>query len=180
MIEAIIQGDEFAFEQAYVEQREKVFAYLLKKTKCPEDARDLMQTVFLRLWKYRRSLSTDYLIEQHIFNIARTVFIDYLRAENKKARIEKSLIGHFAASPPQSSISTAFDLKGRIGSVLAKMPELRKKVFELHRLEGYSYQEIADQLSISVKSVDNNLTKALRQLRKMVVALTLLAVSSLF
>ncbi len=63
MIDAIIRGDEFAFERAYVEHREKVYAYLLKKTRSSEDARDLMQTVFLKLWKYRRSLSTEYLLD---------------------------------------------------------------------------------------------------------------------
>jgi RNA polymerase sigma-70 factor (family 1) len=169
MIEAIKRGDASAFEQAYVEHRERVYGYFLKKTKSPEDARDLLQSVFLRLWKYRRSLSEDYLLEQHLFNIARTVFIDHLRSENKKAHIKESAFQKYSANPGHAQVSTAFDLRAQVGSVLSAMPEIRKKVFELNRLEGYSYQEIARELSISVKSVDNNLSKALKQLRKMVV-----------
>ena len=57
------------------------------------------------------------------------------------------------------------------------MPEIRKKVFHLNRIEGYSYQEISQQLSISVKSVDNNLSKALKQLRKLVALATILLFS---
>jgi len=174
MIEAIIRGDEFAFEQAYVQHRGKVYSYFLRKTKSQEDAADLMQTVFLKLWQYRSSLSREYLLEQHLFSIARTVFIDYLRRENKKAAIEDSLLRKTTAPQADQSTSPAFDLRRQMGSALSTMPETRKKVFELSRLQGYSYQEIAEHLSISVKAVDNNLTKALRQLRKAVWSVAIL------
>src|SRR5689334_22632338 len=91
MIEAIKRGDNFAYEQAFVQYREKVYFYFLKKTKSPEDAKDLLQTTFLKLWKYRHSLSENYLLEQHLFQIARTVFIDYLRHENKVAKVRKAV-----------------------------------------------------------------------------------------
>jgi len=175
MIEAIKKGDELAFAQVYEQHRARVYGYMLKKTRSPEDARDLLQTVFLRLWKYRASLSEEFLLEQHLFMIARTVFIDHLRKENKIARLADRAARQYAEHPPYAYTSTVFDLRARIGSALAAMPEIRKKVFVLNRLEGYSYQEVAEQLSISVKSVDNNLTKALRQLRKMMLLLTLIA-----
>jgi RNA polymerase sigma factor (sigma-70 family) len=174
MIEAIKRGDEFAFEQAYEKFRGKIYGYLLKKTKCPEDARDLLQTTFLKLWKYRTSLSTEYLIEQQLFHITRTVYIDHVRKQN---RLHHSKT---AAQPLQEDythtyISTEFDVRSRLGAALSEMPEVRKKVFELNRLQGYSYQEIARQLSISVKSVDNNLVKALKHLRKTVLLLILIS-----
>ena len=65
-------------------------------------------------------------------------------------------------------ISTDFDLRSRLGNALSSMPALRKKIFELNRLHGYSYQEIARELSITVKSVDNNLAKTIKFLRKTV------------
>ena len=163
MIDAIRNGDEFAFEQAYLQHKEKVQGYLLKRIKNPEDASDLLQTVFLKLWKYRKSLSTDFLLEQQLFHIARTVIIDHFRIQSRKSKLEKHPVSH----QDFEQISTVFDLKSRMAAILGRMPALRKKVFELNRLEGYSHQEIASHLSISVKSVDNNLTKALRQLRKM-------------
>jgi RNA polymerase sigma-70 factor (ECF subfamily) len=174
MIDAIKQGDEFAFEQSYVEHRQKVFAYLFKKTNSTEDARDLMQTVFLKLWKYRKSLSTEYLLEQQLFHIARTVFIDHLRATTKKNKTVEKIAAASSADPSYAYISTAFDLRTRMNDVVSGMPEIRQKVFQLSRLEGYTYQEIAKELSISIKSVDNNLTKALRQLRKLVLAIATL------
>lgn len=117
------------------------------------------------MWKYRHSISPEYLLDQHLFHIARTVFIDHLRKQNRQYRLQEALErSHDVFSP--TYVYMEFDLRARLLSVLSTMPELRKKIFELNRVQGYSYKEIADQLSISVKAVDNNLAKALRQLRK--------------
>lgn len=166
MIEAIKNGDAFAYEQAYLQYCEKVYCYFRKKVKNDEDAQDLMQTTFLKLWKYRRSLSTDYLLEQHLFHIARTVFIDHLRKENKRIYLQQQLNLQFKENST-AYIPSEPDLLSQLSTVLSTMPETRKKVFELNRLYGYSYKEIAELLSISVKSVDNNLSKAMRQIKKL-------------
>ena len=164
MIDAIKNGDSVAFEKAYFLYREKLFAYFLKKTNSQEDAKDLLQITFCRLWQYRKSLSDEYLPEQQLFYIARTVFIDHLRKENKQYKIKRSV--ELKAAENQSAENAyEFDVQAQLQNVLLGMPETRKKVFQLHKLEGYSYKEIASILSIPVKSVDNNLTKALKHLR---------------
>jgi len=178
MIEAIKRGDAFAYEQAFVQYRDKVYFYFLKKTRSAEDAKDLLQTTFLKLWKYRNSLSEDYLLEQHLFQIARTVFIDYMRHENKVVKVKRTVHERLEQSP-RIYTSTDFDLQAHLIKALSSMPELRKKVFELNRLQGYSYKEVAEILSISIKAVDNNLSKALRQLRK-IFLLLIVILSNIF
>jgi RNA polymerase sigma-19 factor, ECF subfamily len=162
MIAAIKNGNADAFEQAFFLYREKLFAYFFKKTRSDEDAKDLIQITFTKLWQYRQSLSENFLLEQHLFHIARTVFIDYLRKQNKLQKIKIS-----ATSFNNQSLEPAhdFDVYKRLQTILAGMPFIRKRVFELHKIEGYSYKEIAEILSISTKSVDNNLAKALKHLR---------------
>ena len=171
MIAAIKQGDAFAYEQAYELYKKKVYAYFKKKTASDADAGDLLQITFLKLWQYRHSLSENYLLDQQMFHIARTVFIDYLRSQNKQAKIRSKSI-----QQPESYIytSTEFHVKTQLQQALTSMPELRKKVFELNKLQGYSYSEVAELLCISVKAVDNNLTKALKQLRKLMFLLAFL------
>jgi RNA polymerase sigma factor (sigma-70 family) len=166
MTEAIKRGDEIAFRQAYDEYKAKVYGYFFKKTRAAEDSRDLLQTTFLKLWKYRGSLSAEYLLEQQLFHICRTVFIDYLRKQSRTARVIESRLSEMPEPSQHYNMQSDFDLRSRLGTALSAMPELRKKIFELNRLQGYSYQEIAQHLSISVKSVDNNLTKAVKFLRK--------------
>ena len=164
MINALRQGDEFAFEQVYAQHCNQVFAYFKKKVRTNEDAQDMMQITFLKLWQYRGSLSENYLLEQHLFHIARTVFIDYLRKQNKIAHLQGEILAK-AKDAQTDHFVPSFSTASDISVVLSSMPDIRRKVFELNRLHGYSYKEVAALLSISVKAVDNNLTKALKQLR---------------
>src|ERR1044072_1259228 len=110
MIDAIKNGDSRAFEQAYVIYREKLFAYFLKKTNSREDAKDLLQTTFYKLWQYRKSLNENYLPEQQLFYIARTVFIDYLRRENKLHKIKTSVKLKARETQPAENVYD-FDVK---------------------------------------------------------------------
>ena len=164
MIDAIKQGDAAAFEEAYNQYNKKVFSYFLKKTNSVEDSKDLLQITFCKLWQYRKSLSADFLPEQQLFFIARNVFIDYLRKENKQQKIRKGVQSNAETINNVDEIFE-FDVYARLQKTLAGLPSLRKKIFELHKIEGYSYKEIAEILSIPVKTVDNNLAKALKYLR---------------
>lgn len=166
LLENIRDGDEFAFKQLYEANKEKVFNYFLKKVNCSQDAEDLIQNTFFRLWKYRKSISENYLIDQQLFHIARTVFIDFTRRQNKINRIRQ-----VATNIPQSYSGTQESIleQKSVERILKEMPELRRKAFILHKIEGFSYKEVASKLSVDVKSIDNNISRALKQIRKAMV-----------
>lgn len=166
LILAIKEGDESAFELAYEKWRAKGYQYFLRKTGSDEDAKDLLQSTFLKLWLYRGSLNGDFSLDQQLFYIARNTFIDYIRKANKQHEISANLSISIAQGSLENYQSMEFDTRKRIQHILNEMPELRKKVFRLHKLEGYSYKEIAQLLCISEKSVDNHLAKALKRLRR--------------
>lgn len=178
MIDAIKNGDNKAFEQCHVLFREKLFMYFLSKTGCKEDAKDLLQISFCKFWQYRKSLSADYLPEQHLFHIARTVFVDHLRRKIKRQKIKAT-----ASLQHSSTISNEhlfeFDIYARLQQALSKMPFIRRQAFVLNKIEGYSYKEISGILSIPVKSVDNNITKALKQLRSIEFVFIILFLNSI-
>lgn len=166
LIIAIKEGNEHAFEQAYKQWRSKGYYYFLRKTESAEDAKDLLQSTFLRLWQYRQSLSPEYSLDQQLFHIARTVFIDHIRKANRQEELKLITVNKLEAESLENYQSMAFDAQSRMQKILQTMPAIRKRIFELHKLEGYSYKEIAENLNISEKSVDNHLAKALKQLRK--------------
>jgi RNA polymerase sigma-70 factor (ECF subfamily) len=165
LISAIKQGDEWSYEQAYISCREKVFYYFLKKTRSEEDARDLLQTTFLKLWQYRKSLNEAYSLDQHLFNIAYTVFVDAMRKQRKAQRAGEEL-KDASIEAPAPGILEVKELDSRLHRLLEQLPDERKKAFILHRLEGYSYKEVASHLSISVKAVDNHISRAVKYLKK--------------
>lgn len=174
-IQNIRQGDHASFEIVFKLYHRKVYAYFFRKTNSEEDAKDLLQTTFLRLWQYRESLNAEYSLDQQLFYIGRNVFIDYIRKANKQDEL-KVVVNHKLESDSLENYqSMAFDTKDRIQKILSSMPAMRKKVFEMHKIEGYSYKEIAQILSISEKSVDNHLSKSIKQLRKLFIFTLLLA-----
>ena len=166
LVLAIKGGDEVAFELAYKQWRAKGYYYFLRKTSSEEDAKDLLQGTFLKLWLYRSSLNNDFSLDQQLFHIARTVLIDHIRKANKQQEINLNVSTATEQKSLENFQSMEFDTKQQMQRILNEMPDLRKKVFQLHKLEGYSYKEIAQQLGISEKSVDNHLAKALKRLRR--------------
>ncbi|SDH18251.1 RNA polymerase sigma factor [Chitinophaga filiformis] len=164
MIGSIKKGDHFAYEQAFLQLRSRLYGFFLRKTNCPEDARDLVQITFLKLWQYRHTLDENFSIEQHLFRISRTVFIDYLRKQQTAVKWKNNSVNDKVCYIPED-----FDLRKKLYTVLDAMPGIRKQVFELHRFQGLSYAEIASRLSITVKSVDNHISKAMRLIKKAVV-----------
>ncbi len=179
MIDALKRGDLFAFQQVYTQYSNKVYSYFKRKTNSDEDARDLLQTTFLKLWQYRNSLSEDYLPEQHLFQISKTVFIDYLRKQNKRTYLHEEMLAKTEIAD-HSNPSAYYQVTSQLSAALSLMPEVRRRVFELNRLYGYSYKETAELLSISVKAVDNNLAKALKELRKQFISIILFIVLIFF
>jgi RNA polymerase sigma factor (sigma-70 family) len=164
MIDAIKNGDVGAFETFYILNRERLYNYFLKKVKSEEDAKDLLQVTFAKLWQYRKSLSPAYLLDQHLFHTARTVFIDYLRTKNKLQKVKFSVSLNTNTKQSEDYMNE-FDMRARFLKMLSEMPALRRRIFELKKIEGYSYKEIAAILSISVKDVDNNLVQAIKYLK---------------
>jgi RNA polymerase sigma-70 factor (ECF subfamily) len=166
LVSAIKQGDEWSYEQAYITCRDKVFYYFLKKTRSEEDARDLLQTTFLKLWQYRGSLNEQYSLDQHLFNIAYTVYVDAWKKQRKATRIGHTLNEKVPLEIQLQDPAEEKDTRQRLYQLLDQLPPERKQAFTLHRLEGYSYKEVALQLSISVKAVDNHIARAVKHLKK--------------
>ncbi|WP_341837158.1 sigma-70 family RNA polymerase sigma factor [Chitinophaga pollutisoli] len=161
LVKSIKQGNETAFNAVFQQFRDKVFRYFMKKTESEEDARDLLQTTFLRLWQYRHSMNGDYTIDQHLFNIAKTVYIDFLR--------KKQVLVYPSVMPEQETPSPkqpAWDLERRLHQVLDTMPRARRQAFLLHKIQGYSHKEIAAEMNITAKAVENHIAKAVSALRK--------------
>lgn len=165
IISKLREGDHESYRKVYELFHQKVFGYFLSKTKNEEDAADLTQQSFIKLWKYRNLLTTTCTIEQQIFQKCRQVFIDWLRVKaTERKHIDDSADVSLAEN--QQHVVISFENSNDLESSLNHLPPQRRKVFELKHKQGYSYKEIAHRLGISVKTVDNHLMKATAQLRK--------------
>jgi RNA polymerase sigma-70 factor (ECF subfamily) len=161
-------GDAFFFEMVFIEYHSKVYFFVLNKTKSTFIAEETVQETFIKLWRYRYTLNENIPLSTQIFHIARSVLIDILRKDAN----HKKMVLNLKRSTPVFAINDLAkkidlnDLDKQVRVAVSNMPAARKKVFEMSRFRGMSHQEIAKELSLSVKTVENHISRALKQLRK--------------
>lgn len=133
-------------------------------------AEDIVQDVFFNFWKKREQLTITTSLAAYLKRSAANAGIDYLRKKrptsDNSLDIDEPIYQHLAVDSNQSdeNIRTE-ELSSHIEAALELLPPRCKEVFMLNRFEEMSYQEVADTLGISVKTVENQIGKALKIMR---------------
>jgi RNA polymerase sigma-70 factor (family 1) len=166
-IAALREGDTIIFDQVYYQYHEKIYFYVLGKTRSRYIAEETTQITFIKLWQYRHNLSHEYALFTQIFRIARTTMIDVLRKQENASRKQVSYDPQAGSGNSVWQRITERELEHRIEVAVRKMPDMRRQVFEMSRSRGMSYKEIACELSISVKTVETHISQALKQLKQL-------------
>ena len=171
LLERISEGDESAFRDLFGYYYPKVLTFLGHYIPDDEDRRDIAQTIFARIWTKRDILSDIRSFGAYIYRLSRNSAIDYCRRQ--KIRIPLSDKHDTPFSHAADDEYFARESRLQYHNCLKSMPERRRKVFMLSREDGLSNDEIARQLGISKKTVENHLNAALRELRKIVSSIAL-------
>lgn len=166
---AILEGDHAAFHLFFNAWHERVYHYFLKKLNQEQDAKDLTQQTFIKFWQYRHLLTTHHSAETQLIQKARLIYIDWLRKCAHQQKLLEQYPGQPLIKTDNSEVHTP-----NLEQALERLPKMRRKVIELSHLQGYKYKEVAAQLNISVKTVDNHVQQALKQLRKYLTIILLL------
>jgi len=164
-VSAIKNGDELIFQQVFNEYHEKLYFYVFKKTRSEYLAEETVQITFIKLWKYRNTLNEDFTISTQIFRIASTTLIDLLRKQHNNLAVIKEISSQESGLSTLNNTLDEKELLKKITLVIEEMPLVQRRVFEMSRMQGMSYKEIAAELSISVKTVEVHISKALKRLR---------------
>ncbi|RFM26171.1 RNA polymerase sigma-70 factor [Deminuibacter soli] len=168
------QNNKLAFDELYYRYHERIYFYFLGKSKSIFIAEEVTQITFIKLWQYRHNLSEEFSIYTQLFRIAKTSFVDVIRRE-------KNMHQHsHLTEDSDAQINDVWEkikereLRETADNIIKQMPEMRRKVFEMSRVEGMTYKEIADELSLSVKTIEAHMSQALKQLRNLIVLLLFL------
>ncbi|KAA2242538.1 RNA polymerase sigma-70 factor [Chitinophaga agrisoli] len=162
---ALQAGHTQVFEQVYHAYHEKLYFYFLKHTRSQLWAEELLQTTFVKLWRHRQQLSAEHTLSEQLFRIAKTSLIDMVRHN----RHQQEFLRSYTADLLQQGLTaepTSRDTIHQLHREMEKLPPVRKKVFMLSRIDGLSHKEISHLLSISPRTVEVHITKALKQLRR--------------
>lgn len=131
----------------------------------PEIAEDIAQDVFFELWRKREVLDVQLSFGAYLRRAARNKALNYIRDQKIKPEPEDQLPNRDEQQVDANHRLQLQDLQQAIDRAIDTLPDRCREVFVLSRFEDMSYQEIADQLGISIKTVENQISKALRLLR---------------
>jgi len=160
-------GDEQAFELLFHKYYIRLCGFANKFLNDPDEAREIVQDVFVKVWEGRSEIDPDNSFRSYLFQIAQNICLNRLqhkKVESKYIEVYKLVyLEHRGFSAHESLL--AKELEDNISLAISKLPTECKRVFELSRTEGLKYREIADILNISVKTVETQMSKALRLIR---------------
>ncbi|MBR1539138.1 MAG: RNA polymerase sigma-70 factor [Bacteroidales bacterium] len=168
--EAIKASDTEAYEVLFRAEYENVKYFIRHYVHDGPESEDLAQETFASLWTNRDRIDPQRNIRSFLFTIARNRALNHLTMLRTRLTdpLEKASVSLSIESLDSEAIISridALDMKRIIDLVYEKMPELTRRIFIMNRDENMTYEEIAQSTGLSVKKVEYNMVKALKQFR---------------
>jgi len=172
LIEACLEGDQECFTELVNRYKNLVYSIILRMTKDNDEASDLAQDVFLKVYKNLRSYTTAFKFSTWIMRITSNHCIDHHRKKRLETvsleshMTDTGFVGGTAASP--ESIYIKREQTDRINKILAGLPDMYKIPVVLYHQEGLSYQEIADRTGEPLSKVKNRIFRGRKMLKGLI------------
>ena len=171
-IRSIINGDKKAFKKVYDSWYQRLFSFALKSTRNANDAEDLTQEIFIRIWENRNRFVEEISIESQFFTIARNITIDYYRKKvaqsNLLLKLENEIRYYNESNESESPLNSQHII--RLKKAIENLPQKRREIFKLNKYFGLTYEEIANEMGISKNTVHSQISKALSTIRSKLVS----------
>ncbi len=167
LILLIQKNDRVAFYHIYERYSKRLYGFVLRYVKQNEDAEEIVQEVFVKIWEARNKIDAFSSFEAFLFTIAYNTTISLLR----KRTNEKKYLEHLKSlqqpdhSPDLIDEIHFNELNDRVQSLLNELTPRQKEIFQLSREEGLTHDEIAKKLDISVNTVKKHMGNTLAFLR---------------
>ena len=167
LVERLLKEDVEAFDLIYEKYSGKLYSFGLKYLRSTDEAEELVQSVFLKIWENRKHIDKEFSFKSYLFTIA---YNDICKLFRKRSYLNKFISEKiYENSQVSSATEESIDYQSiltRVQQIIDKLPERQKNIFRKSRQEGKSSKEIAKELSLSPGTVDNYISEALKFIRK--------------
>lgn len=169
LIKRIREGDEYAFEIAFLKYYAPLSKYIRKFVRSSDLAKSIVQEVFADIWESRNELDTAGHLRGLLYEAARNKALNYIKHQKiseeyiKRSRRQRNnhymLAKPFRDAPQKALLNATHE-------AIENLPPKARRIFQLNRNEGLTYKEIAGYLGISIKTVEAQMSRVLKKLRK--------------
>jgi RNA polymerase sigma-70 factor (ECF subfamily) len=158
-----IQND---FDRIYVSYFYRLHRFAKEYVMSDADAENIVQDVFLLLWEKREVLNVQISLTAYLFSLVKNKCIDHLRHKVIANEIQQELSLKLASLEElDSTFISDEEIEQFLADAINKLPKRCREIFIKSRIEGKKYREIAEELNISVNTVENQIVIALKRLR---------------
>jgi RNA polymerase sigma-70 factor (ECF subfamily) len=163
----IRNGDTGQFESLFRSSYVSLVRYAKTMIKDHDTAEEIVQDLFFRLWQDKENLKIESSLNGYLFRSVHNRCLHFIEHNRVIARhAEEILYNQSENQESPSDILNYKELQEKIAKIIEKLPERCGKIFTMSRFEGLKYNEIAEKLSVSVKTVEANMGRALKEFRK--------------
>ncbi|ADV42134.1 RNA polymerase sigma-70 factor [Bacteroides helcogenes] len=161
----VFQDDEVAFKKLFFDFFAPLCLFASRYIEEKEACEDVVQNVFFHLWHSRKHLQINASVRNFLLTSVRNACIDYLRKQKLEIRYRASLPMEETDDRDADTLLAMSELKERLEQALSRLPENVRHAFQLSRFEEKTYAAIAEDMGISIKTVEAYISKALKLLR---------------
>ncbi len=162
----IRSGNMLAFDILYRKYSARLYKFAFSLLKTNEDAENIVQDVFLKLWLNREKVDKAASVKYFVFTIAYHSSISLIRKKLKESEFAEYLLSRQGSEQePEMLLAEYNELDEKLNQVIASLPERQRDIYRLHMIDGLKYSEIAGRLGISENTIQNHMSRAIKTIR---------------
>jgi len=167
LVSRLINNDEYAFAELYFLYRYRLISFARKFVKSEVLAEDIFQDTFAAIWQSRHFLNPDFSFSSYLYTITRNRILNLMRDSSLQQQVEDYIFSHAIDHDSQADKELiAGEYRQLLENALLKLTKRQREIFELSRYDGLSHKEIASQLNISVYTVQEHVSIALKTIQE--------------
>jgi RNA polymerase sigma-70 factor (ECF subfamily) len=165
LIENVKAGMVSAFDKLFEIYSLKLYSFAFSILKSREDAEDVVQHTFFKVWEKRENINSNLVFKSFLFTIAYNISIDLLRARLKEKSYRENILVQASSNYTLEDRIELGDLLYRITKIAEDLPPRKREIYLLSRVHNLSHSEIAEKLNISLKTVENGIGYSLKYIK---------------
>jgi RNA polymerase sigma-70 factor (family 1) len=177
LMQEIKADNMFAFDVLYKKYSKKLYKFGYSILKSKEETENLIQDVYLNLWENRHKVEKDSSVKSYVFTITYNSAISVIRKKAKESQFVEYLKSLQQINIEPVNVELEYnELTKKLDEIVKALPQRQKEVYLMHKVDGLKYSEIAERLHISVNTIENHMSRALKTIRKKLGNYSLIAI----